>query len=93
MSDSGTLLLEGPVTIHTVPDMVARIPSQLNAGVRAVDFARVTDVDSAAVALALEWQRKASEQRVSIALSNVPEVLRNLAELYGVTDLLTPSAA
>ena len=92
MSDGEALFLEGPVTIETVPALVGRIPSQLNSGTRRIDFSRVTEVDSAAVALALEWQRIAAAHNVTIALANVPEALRNLANLYGVTDLVAPPA-
>lgn len=93
MSEGDALMLEGPVTIKTVPALVAQIPLHLNAGVRRIDFAKVSDVDSAAVALALEWQRHAASRNVPVALLNVPEALRNLANLYGVTDLITSPAA
>lgn len=93
MSDAGALVLEGPVNIHTVPGLVESIPSHLEAGVRTIDFTRVTEVDSAAVALALEWRRSAAAGNFQITLSNVPETLRNLANLYGVADLLASSGA
>jgi phospholipid transport system transporter-binding protein len=93
MSGGDALVLDGPVTIETVPDLVNRIPAHLDSGTRQVDFSRVTDVDSAAVALALEWQRLAATRNVQITLCNVPEALRNLANLYGVTDLLAPPAS
>jgi len=93
MTQGEALILEGPVNIHTVPVLVGQIPSLLNSGVRRVDFSKVTQVDSAAVALALEWQRLASARNLPISFLNVPETLQNLANLYGVTDLITPSAA
>lgn len=92
MSGGDALFLEGPVTVETVPALVGSIPSQLNSGTRRIDFSRVTAVDSAAVALALEWQRNAAARNVTIALANVPEALRKLANLYGVTDLVAPPA-
>lgn len=92
MSDGGVLVLQGPVNIHTVPGLVQSIPSHLRAGVRKIDFSHVTEVDSAAVALALEWRRSAVAGKVQVSLFNVPEALGNLANLYGVADLLEPSS-
>jgi phospholipid transport system transporter-binding protein len=87
----GTCVLEGPVTVETVPGLVEQIAPQLKSGVTQVDFARVAEIDSAAVALALEWRRQAEAARVSLALVNMPDVMRNLANLYGVADLLAAS--
>jgi phospholipid transport system transporter-binding protein len=88
MSAEGTVVLEGPVTVETVPVLVGQIGPQLKGGVTRVDFARVGEIDSAAVALALEWLRQAQAANVAIALVNMPAVMRNLANLYGVADLL-----
>jgi phospholipid transport system transporter-binding protein len=52
------------------------------------DLASVRQVDSAAVALLLEWQREAAARQGRIALSNVPPALVSLATLYGVDGLL-----
>ena len=93
MTRSKALLLEGPVTIQTVPMLVEQIPSMLNEGILCVDFAKVTVVDSAAVALALEWRRLASSRNLPVTFLNLPETLRNLANLYGVTDVITSSSA
>jgi phospholipid transport system transporter-binding protein len=80
------LHLEGPITLDTVPALVDEGAVHLAAGVRRIDFAGVTDVDSSAVALALEWQRRSVPHALSF--HNAPEALRNLAQLYGVSDLL-----
>ncbi len=92
MTNAENLVLDGPVTIATVPRLVNRISSQLSAGVRSVDFSGIAEIDSAAVAYALEWQRQAEASHVKIELINFPEVLRNLANLYGVMDLLAPAS-
>lgn len=88
MSADGTCVLEGPVTVETVPALVGQIGLQLKGGVTRVDFARVREIDSAAVALALEWRRQAQAANVTLSLINLPAVMRNLANLYGVADLL-----
>lgn len=93
MSDSADVILEGPITVHTVPVIAHRVLAQLDAGARRVDFARVTEVDSAAIALALECQRNATARGGSVSILNLPESLRNLGNLYGVIDLIDGPAA
>ena len=48
------LLVQGPVTIGTVSALLAEARALLVQGVAVLDFEAVTEVDSAAVALALE---------------------------------------
>jgi phospholipid transport system transporter-binding protein len=45
-------------------------------------------VDSSAVALLLEWRRRALAKGKQLAFVNLPANLLALAELYGVTDLI-----
>ena len=47
------VFLEGPVTVETVPGLVEQIEQQLKRAASQVDFSHVTEIDSAAVALAL----------------------------------------
>ena len=53
-----------------------------------VDLGGVTEVDSAAVSLLLEWRRAARGGNHQIEFINVPANLKSLAELYGVSELL-----
>jgi phospholipid transport system transporter-binding protein len=53
-----------------------------------VDLGGVTEVDSAAVSLLLEWRRSARAANRKIDFTNVPANVKSLAELYGVSDLL-----
>jgi phospholipid transport system transporter-binding protein len=82
--------LEGPATLHTVPGLVQAEEHFAN-GATAADFSRVTEVDSSAVALALEWRRQAARHGVSLRLENLPQAMQNLARLYGVTELMQGS--
>ncbi|HEY6865070.1 MAG TPA: STAS domain-containing protein [Burkholderiales bacterium] len=82
------LVVEGPVTLDTVPELAAGLEAQLGTGDAVVDFGGVTDVDSSAVALVLEWRRQAEVRGVSLRVANAPEALQNLARLYGVLELL-----
>jgi phospholipid transport system transporter-binding protein len=87
------LVLEGAVTLDTVPGLISAAEEHFRGGAGGIDFAAVTEVDSAAVALALEWMRQAERANVALRLVNVPPSLQNLAELYGVSELLQPAIA
>ena len=52
------------------------------------DFGTLTQVDSASVAVMLAWQRAAVRSGRRLRFLNVPSDLVNLADLYGVTELL-----
>jgi phospholipid transport system transporter-binding protein len=84
------IVLEGPVTLDTVPALAAALEAHLAEGAAVVDFAKVTEVDSAAVALVLEWRRQAQGHNRALRLANPPAALQNLAKLYGVLELLPP---
>jgi phospholipid transport system transporter-binding protein len=81
--------LEGPITFDNVVAVLEEGARALPAAPRIViDLARVTDVDSAAVSLLLEWRRTVERSGRAIAFVNLPENLQSLARLYGVTELL-----
>lgn len=85
------LILEGEVTLGVAASLLAQSEPLLREGVSEVDFSGVTDTDSAALALAIEWIRQASAAGRSLRFSNLPESMRNMARLYAVTDLLPSS--
>lgn len=82
------LLLDGAVTIGTVPDLVDAISEHLAEGANQVDLSGVTEVDSSAVALLLEWQRQAAGRGATLSWTGAPAALQNLANLYGVQEFL-----
>ena len=84
------LFLQGAVTVETVPGLVGAIDDYFRKGAHTIDFSQVGEVDSAAVALALEWQRQAAQVSSVLSLANIPEAMKNLANLYGVSDLMEP---
>ena len=92
--DGDSLILEGAVTLDTVPGLIGAAEEHLrHGGARVVDFRDVTEVDSAAVALAIEWLRKASESGTGLRLANLPAAMQNLAKLYGVSELLQSASS
>ena len=87
--EGDTLILEGPVTLDTVPGLAGGAQEQLRQGARVIDFHGVTEVDSSAVALALDWLRRAENN--PLRLEGLPAAMQNLAKLYGVSELLQPA--
>lgn len=53
-----------------------------------IDFAAVTDVDTVALSLMFEWQRRAEKNNSKVTYSHLPPNLISLANLYGVTDFI-----
>ena len=89
------LALTGALSFDTVPAVLeqsaqyaarADLPDRLT-----IDFAGVTGVDSAAVALLLEWRRQAAARAKRLEFIHLPANLLALAELYGVADLIQKS--
>ena len=87
------LLLQGPVTIATVSALLAQSRLLLAPGVAVLDFKGVTEVDSAAVALALECLREGRRRKLALSLANLPEAMHHLAELSAVSELLQADPA
>jgi phospholipid transport system transporter-binding protein len=88
------LKLTGALSFETLPSVLAEsaqfaarsdLPDRL-----VIDFSGITDIDSSAVALLLEWRRQALARRKSLEFVNLPANLMALAELYGVADLILP---
>jgi phospholipid transport system transporter-binding protein len=53
-----------------------------------VDLSGVTEVDSSAVSLLLEWRRAAQAASRRVEFVSIPSNLKSLADLYGVAELL-----
>lgn len=84
----GRCALTGPVTMQTVTAALAE-SERIFSGTRVVvDLAAVTELDSSAVSLLLEWRRVARAANRTIEFLNIPPNLTSLARLYGVSDLL-----
>jgi phospholipid transport system transporter-binding protein len=80
--------LAGPVTMENVTAVLAEGNALFKTPRVVVDLAGVTEVDSAAVSLLLEWRRAAGKENRRVDFENVPPNLESLAELYGVAHLI-----
>lgn len=75
---SGDLIINNITQVLNASKALSLVePAQL-------DFSKVTDVDTSAVSLILEFKRRANAEKVELSLVNVPENLTSLMQLYGV---------
>ena len=86
--DGGRCTVQGPITMGNVTAVLAESSKLFASPAVVVDLSGVTDVDSAAVSLLLEWRREAAKANRRIDYANVPANLKSLAELYGVSHLI-----
>ncbi len=89
--EAGRCLLTGPVTMSNVTTALAESERVFQSGDVTVDLSGVTEVDSSAVSLLLEWRRVASAANRRVTFVNLPANLKSLADLYGVSELLNGS--
>jgi phospholipid transport system transporter-binding protein len=87
--DGARFVLEGPVTMANVEAVLAEGESVFEGERVEVDLAGMTEVDSSAVSLLLEWSRRAARLGRQLSFRNPPANLKSLAALYGVSDLVT----
>ncbi len=90
-----SITLEGPLNLQTVPAVLQFGLENIAAGANTIDFAGVTEVDSSAVAMAIEWVRAV---RVGVAAGtpagkalrfiNMPQGMVSLTQLYGLAGML-----
>ena len=86
--NDGRCTVQGPITVDNVVALLAQGNGLFSAAQVTVDLSAVTDVDSSALSLLLEWRREAGRNRRAIRYLNLSANLKSLAQLYGVTELL-----
>jgi phospholipid transport system transporter-binding protein len=92
--DGDRLSLEGPLNIQTVPAVLRFGLENFADGATTVDFAGVTEVDSSAIAMAIEWVRAVRVGQAGkpagagLHFVNMPQSMISLAQLYGLAGLL-----
>ncbi|MEP6878320.1 MAG: STAS domain-containing protein [Nitrosospira sp.] len=88
LSDGGKLSVGGSVTINNVVAVMARGIALFDRENLVIDLTQVTEVDSSAVCMLLEWQREADRRNYRICFANTPQNLKGLAQLYGVSEFI-----
>ena len=85
------LHVSGALTLATALALCESGKAQMDADM-VVDLKEVTEVDSTALSVLFEWRRTAQQKNLKIAFRNLPDSMLSLASLYGVADLVAPSA-
>lgn len=86
--EGGRCVLEGPVTMTNVEAVLAEGERVFEGAQVEIDLAGLTEVDSSAVSLLLEWSRRAARRGQRLSFHNPPANLESLAALYGVSGLV-----
>lgn len=91
---SGRFIVSGAVTFATAGELLAA-SQPLFAGEKAitVDLSAVTRVDSAGLALLLEWLRRARSDGRAVSFTGLPGKLVDIAKLSGVDAMLSAGHA
>ena len=87
------MLVQGNLTMETVPALFETGLQQLAVEDLKVDFSQVDFVDSAAVSMLLGWARAAKRIQRDLRVKGLPENLLSLSRLYGVAELLPQQPA
>jgi ABC-type transporter Mla MlaB component len=87
------LHIAGPLGIENVRGVLLDVRAACADGVRIVDLAEVSTVDSAAVAFALELLREAQAAGWTLSFANPPHAMQELARLYSVSEILSGDRA
>lgn len=82
------LEVSGAMTLPGATALLAAGGAALASGETVFDLKAVDAVDSSSIAVIFGWLRQAKTQGKTIRISNPPQDLLSLAELYGVTELL-----
>ncbi len=85
MAEASVVRMDGALTMRTVAGLIDRA---LPEGDCVVDLAGVTEADSAALALLLEWLRRLKARGNTLSVTGMPDGLKSLIELYGLDEVL-----
>jgi len=90
MDDDGTLTVSGVLSFDTVPDVFAKSAAwvQKSQGAITIDLKNVDRADSAGLALLVEWLQLARRRNLSLTFANMPEQVRSLARVNGLSNAL-----
>jgi len=87
--DGDVCRLNGVIDFHTAPELLESVGQHISAGRNlTLDFSEVTQANSAGLALLLEWNEQAAAAGAGINHQNLPESLRQLAEICQISTLI-----
>ena len=88
--DGQRLVIEGPVTLATHVALREAATPLFGDGALDIDWQGVEAVDSSALCLILHWRRLAAAAGRPLNFRNLPGGVTALAELYGVSEFVSP---
>lgn len=83
-----TWTVEGELTFAAVPEVQERSPEWFSEPPGTLDLAGVERIDSAGIALVIEWARRARLAGADMRLVNVPAGMTALSKTTGLDRLL-----
>ncbi|MDP3537124.1 MAG: STAS domain-containing protein [Azonexus sp.] len=87
--EGGRLIVKVPLIMANARGLLEAGRSALQPGEQVFDFSEVVEADSSSLAVMLGWLRSAEMLRSTIKFAHIPAGVRSLAEVYGVTELLS----
>ena len=84
----GRLYISGPVTLNTAMQLLEAGAGYLGGPHKIIDFSEVSEIDSSAVSLMLEWSRRTRALGGEVRFANLGDAITSLTDLYGVEDLI-----
>ena len=80
--------LTGDIVISNAKAILSASESLPIASNTIIDFENVSDIDTSAVSLILEWKRRANKEDKVLTFVNLPANLTSLVVLYGAETLI-----
>lgn len=81
--------LQGDIVMDDANQLLVKSKELTLSDNASVDFSKVSDVDTSAVSLILEWRRRAIAENKQLSFVNFPAELTSLVALYGVESLVS----
>lgn len=77
-----------PLTLSHAEEALNSGLSAIQSGETAFNLSDIGQIDSTTIAILLAWTRAAKARNQAFTCHHTPTALQNLADLYGVSDLL-----
>ncbi len=82
------LALVGEAVFDTVPHFQNNLPSEINNSNSSISLSQVTKVDSAGLAMLLEWLVMAEQVEIHLRYIDIPDQLKAMSQLSNLDHLL-----
>ncbi len=86
------VIVDGSVTVDNVVALTQKGIVLFEGQTLTVDLGKVTEVDSTAISMLLEWLRAVQHNNDSLRIENTPQNLSSLIQLYGVAEMIPLSS-